>query len=254
MEKEGFVGYVYLDEANNPTIGKGHLVTADDLQYKLHMSEDEANKWLEDVKKTASDLKQLKANHASQDKLKAKEKELKDLMAKVAAWTMTEEEAKAQFEKDLAEIANKVDADTKGMGFTDDQFGALVSWAYNFSPGRLKGSSLYTRLKEAAEEAKEKNLTDAQRQELYKNIAREEFPKWVKADGKVSKGLEIRRDKELKLFLGELQKSPAQQPPNQAAGPNRQPAITKQASYDGAYQESLLEQFARNPDSQSLPQ
>jgi lysozyme len=66
-----------------------------------------------------------------------------------------------------------------------DQFGALVSFAYNLGEGNLGRSTLLKKL----------NAGD------YGGAA-DEFPKWNRAAGQVLRGLTRRRESERRLFLG----------------------------------------------------
>lgn len=81
-----------------------------------------------------------------------------------------------QYEKEVTGLL-KVDVN-------QNQFDALVDFAYNLGPRALKGSTLLKKL----------NAGD------YAGAA-EEFSKWNKAGGKVLKGLVARRAAERTLFL-----------------------------------------------------
>ena len=65
-----------------------------------------------------------------------------------------------------------------------NQFDALVSFAYNLGVGALKKSSLLRYLNE-----------------LHYDKAAEEFKKWDHVNGRVSRGLAFRREQEKELFL-----------------------------------------------------
>jgi GH24 family phage-related lysozyme (muramidase) len=67
----------------------------------------------------------------------------------------------------------------------DNQYGALVSWAFNEGCGNVGSSTLIKRLN-----AGEKPDT----------VAAQELPKWNKAGGKVLPGLTRRRAAEVTLF------------------------------------------------------
>lgn len=67
----------------------------------------------------------------------------------------------------------------------DNQYGALVSWAFNVGCGNAQGSGLIRRLN-AGEDPN--------------TVAREELPKWRNAGGKSSSGLILRRGKEVAFF------------------------------------------------------
>ena len=66
---------------------------------------------------------------------------------------------------------------------TQNQFDALVSFAYNLGPANLKSSTLLKKL----------NPNDG--------TIRDEFMKWVKAGGKTLKGLVRRREAEANLYF-----------------------------------------------------
>lgn len=84
---------------------------------------------------------------------------------------------------DVLDTARDVESLVKAS-ISDNQFGALVSFAFNVGSGNLKRSTLL-------------RLTNARDFEG----AGAEFPKWNKAGGKVLKGLTRRREAEAKLFL-----------------------------------------------------
>jgi GH24 family phage-related lysozyme (muramidase) len=67
---------------------------------------------------------------------------------------------------------------------TDEQYAALISFAYNLGCGRLRASTLLHKLNQGDIRA-----------------AADEFPKWNKAGGRVLKGLTRRRLAEQQLFL-----------------------------------------------------
>lgn len=66
-----------------------------------------------------------------------------------------------------------------------NQFDALTSFAYNLGTGALKGSNLLKKVN--------KNPNDLS--------IREEFLKWVYANGKLLKGLQVRRVQEANLYF-----------------------------------------------------
>ena len=68
---------------------------------------------------------------------------------------------------------------------TQNQFDALVSFAYNLGPANLKSSTLLKKVN--------LNLNDG--------TIRDEFMKWVKAGGKTLKGLVRRREAEANLYF-----------------------------------------------------
>jgi lysozyme len=67
----------------------------------------------------------------------------------------------------------------------NNQFAALVSFAYNFGSTALKNSTLLKLVN----------------QNPNNPLIRDEFNKWVYAKGKVSKGLQRRRELEANLYF-----------------------------------------------------
>lgn len=84
----------------------------------------------------------------------------------------------------LKSFSSKVDALVKS-DVNDNQFSALVSFAYNVGVGNLKSSTL---LKKVNVNPKDKSIAD-------------EFLKWNKAGGKVLAGLTRRRKSEVELYF-----------------------------------------------------
>lgn len=98
---------------------------------------------------------------------------------------ITKEEADRLFEEDLQVFQQGVNNYLK-VKINQNEFDALVSFAYNVGLGAF-GSSTLLRL-----------LND----NCSKQIVASEFLRWVKVqDGKISEGLKIRREKEKQLFL-----------------------------------------------------
>ena len=81
-----------------------------------------------------------------------------------------------KFEKDVKKLIK--------VKINDNQFGSIISFAYNVGVDNLKSSTLLKKL----------NANDF-------FGASQEFMKWNKAGGKVLNGLTIRRKKESLLFL-----------------------------------------------------
>lgn len=96
---------------------------------------------------------------------------------------ITREEAEAILRRDVEKFAQGVAARIK-VPVTDNQFGALVSFAFNVGLGNFAKSTLLKKL----------NAKD------YKGAANE-FMKWTKAAGRVLPGLVARRQEERSLFL-----------------------------------------------------
>lgn len=98
-----------------------------------------------------------------------------------------EEITKERAEEMLEFVYDKFENSVKhvlAVDVTDNQLGALVSFAYNLGVGALGKSTLLKKL----------NAGDVQG-------AGDEFLKWTKAGGKVLAGLVRRREAERKLFL-----------------------------------------------------
>lgn len=99
--------------------------------------------------------------------------------------TMTEDEACELLTEDLERFENQVNS--LGISFTQYQFDAIVSFAFNCGFGNLLSSTLLRRIKGE------------------KGSIREAFAMWNKSKGKVLNGLTKRRDAEATLFIdGEL--------------------------------------------------
>lgn len=94
----------------------------------------------------------------------------------------TGEQADQYFNNDLVKFENSINSLVK-VPLNQNQFDALVSFAYNLGATNLSNSTLLRKL----------NSKD------YKGAAAE-FPKWNKAGGKVMAGLTRRRLAEQELF------------------------------------------------------
>jgi GH24 family phage-related lysozyme (muramidase) len=95
---------------------------------------------------------------------------------------ITQEKADELFEKDVQRFVDGVNELVK-VPVNQNQFDALVSFAYNVGLGALKKST----------------LLDLLNGKEYKG-ASEQYERWNKSGGKVLKGLVKRREKEQKLF------------------------------------------------------
>ena len=91
--------------------------------------------------------------------------------------------AKEMLEKDVAEAEKAVKE--LHVARTEGQLDALVSFAFNLGIGRLKGSTLLKVIRKGG----------------TRNQIKKEFRRWVYADGRRLKGLEIRRDWEARRFF-----------------------------------------------------
>lgn len=95
---------------------------------------------------------------------------------------ITKEKAEEFLKKHIEKIEPEIKNAIK-VQLNDNQYSALVSFAYNLGVFSLRKSTLMVKLNESK----------------FKDIERE-FKKWVFAGGKKLKGLEARRQKEADLF------------------------------------------------------
>ena len=102
----------------------------------------------------------------------------------------TQEQADARLVEDLARFAAGVERLVQ-VDLTDNQFAALVSFAYNVGLGALRDSTLLRKL----------NAGD------YLGAA-DQLPRWARAGGRIMPGLSRRRLAERALFLDEGAGSP----------------------------------------------
>ena len=97
---------------------------------------------------------------------------------------ITQQQAEAYLMHEVQEKASGVES-AVSVSITDNEFGALVSFAYNLGLGNLKKSTLLKLLNSSADKTK----------------VADEFLKWNKAAGKELAGLTRRRQAERALFL-----------------------------------------------------
>lgn len=97
--------------------------------------------------------------------------------------TITQDEADALLRSDLERFEKCVDGCVRGA-ITQQQFDALVSFAFNLGCNALRGSTLLHKLNQGDDAG-----------------AGQEFLKWDKAGGRVMAGLTRRRQAEMDLFL-----------------------------------------------------
>ena len=102
----------------------------------------------------------------------------------------TQEQADERLAEDLARFAAGVERLVQ-VDLTDNQFAALVSFAYNVGLGALRDSTLLRKL----------NAGD------YLGAA-DQLPRWARAGGRIMPGLSRRRLAERALFLDEGAGSP----------------------------------------------
>ena len=96
---------------------------------------------------------------------------------------ITQQQAEDYFNAIVDDFAKKVDALIKS-NVSENNFSALVSFAYNVGMGNFQRSTL---LKKVNANPKDKTIPA-------------EFRKWVRANGEVLKGLVRRREAEAKLY------------------------------------------------------
>lgn len=102
------------------------------------------------------------------------------------SFPLTEAEATTLLIDDLKTFEKCVASDIrKSVRLNANQYGALVSWAYNVGCGNVGSSTLISRLNAG---------------QNPNTVAAEELPKWDIAGGKVLPGLVRRRAAEVKLF------------------------------------------------------
>ena len=97
---------------------------------------------------------------------------------------ITKEQAFEYLEHDTNEFAKGIDKLVK-VNLNQNQIDALISFTYNVGLGNLRSSTL---LKKINNNPNDPTIAD-------------EFKKWSHANGKILKGLQIRRDKEAKLYF-----------------------------------------------------
>ncbi len=99
------------------------------------------------------------------------------------AGPITKEQGEELFKKDIEKFVGQLKPYID-VELTDNQFSAVVSFAYNVGVGNFKISSL------------RRYINNKQF-----DLAANEFPKWIHANGKVLPGLVKRREAEKQLFL-----------------------------------------------------
>lgn len=102
--------------------------------------------------------------------------------------TCTREQAERWLREDLKNAENAVNALEPSRPLRQDEFDALVSFVYNLGTANFSGSTL--RMKVCANPD---NPT-----------IRDEFGKWIYADGRIQPGLVSRREAEADLYFSDL--------------------------------------------------
>jgi GH24 family phage-related lysozyme (muramidase)/uncharacterized protein YvpB len=103
--------------------------------------------------------------------------------------TITQAQADAQLDADLQRFYDALArAIPRVAGWPPNRAAALVSWTYNVGVGAMQDSTLRKRMLAGEDPVK---------------VAREELPRWNKADGRELAGLTRRRAAEVALFVGQ---------------------------------------------------
>lgn len=97
---------------------------------------------------------------------------------------ITEREAEELLRRDVS-IAERAVLRLISVPLSDGQFAALVSFVFNLGAGALQRSTLRMKLNRG-------DIADAA----------DEFIKWIRAGGRVLRGLVLRRNAERSMFLG----------------------------------------------------
>lgn len=99
---------------------------------------------------------------------------------------ISKEQSRELLKSDLVRFENSVSRSVK-VNLTQNQFDALVSFAFNVGTGAFETSTLLKKINSSAPIAE----------------IEVEFRKWVYAGGKILPGLKARREREIKLYKGE---------------------------------------------------
>ena len=99
--------------------------------------------------------------------------------------SITESEATALLKKDISSFEKSVNSLCKGIKLTQNEFDSLVSFSFNLGAGTLQKSNLLSYIKSGGRDSSK-----------IKN----EYMKYVKANGVVLKGLQNRRYSEWRMF------------------------------------------------------
>jgi lysozyme len=137
------------------------------------------------------------------DKLTADEKKKVEQKSEAAVKTETDllgKTAKGVFTDDLKPFADAVNTNITGIELQQDEFDALVSFAFNVGAANLKSSTLVKKINEG----KYRSGDAKQRKAAIAEIDAE-FKKWNKSDGKVLAGLTKRRTAESERFVKSAQ-------------------------------------------------
>jgi len=101
----------------------------------------------------------------------------------MASKAVTKDEGKALLRRHLDRVETDISQLIR-ISLNENEFSALCSWTYNLGSGRLQSSTLRAKLNRGERLG-----------------AANEFPKWRRANGRILRGLVIRREAERQLFL-----------------------------------------------------
>jgi len=178
---EGSVRFPYLDSVGLPTIGIGHLCKNGDYYLK--------GRTVEQVKQIILSAKKnflVKNEYTNGVKMSFWVPSCQQIKEELA---ITEEEMYNIYQQDLNRFCKGVNENVK-VPLTDNQFAACVSLAYNIGLGVRGGTKGFLA----------SSLLKYIEQRHYALI-RMAFKKYVYAGGKISKGLQKRREEEADLFF-----------------------------------------------------
>ena len=99
---------------------------------------------------------------------------------------ISKEQSRELLKSDLVRFENSVNRSVK-VNFAQNQFDALVSFAFNVGTGAFETSTLLKKINASAP------IDEIE----------EQFRRWIHAGKKVSLGLKARREREIKLYKGE---------------------------------------------------
>lgn len=103
-----------------------------------------------------------------------------------AGMKITKEQSRELLKSDLVRFENSVNRSVK-VNLTQNQFDALVSFAFNVGTGAFETSTLLKKIN-----------TSASIGEIE-----EQFRRWNRGGGKILPVLKVRREREIKLYKGE---------------------------------------------------
>jgi len=110
--------------------------------------------------------------------------ETKEIATSLYPNGLTFDQANYLLETDMVKYGLQLENATSGILLNNNQFSALVSFVFNVGIGNFKASTLLKKLRGGD----------------YLGAA-DEFPKWRRANGKILRGLVLRRAAERDLFL-----------------------------------------------------